>query len=369
MWSVYAVVFGKNPWLSEGEFHAFIQRFGLKVRIVETHRNWLLFESDARIEHYFHWLGGALKLVKILGEGEEALKDFEYSRLFTISLYGKDDWRLWRKLGSEAKRGFKTEGPSKFFKPARVYSMPAELILKGFPGTKDFDFFFRENGTFLAGETVEVTDPFELKKLDVGRPRQRPILSIPPRLARAMVNLTKVRKGNFLDPFCGIGTIVQEFVLQGLGAYGSDSDERAIRNAKENLKWLRKEFRLKNSARLEVCDARRLKRCFRNHFNAVVSEPYLGRPLKRNPSRGEAIKLANGLDRFYHQVFESISSVLKRNGKTVFVFPAFKLNNGSVYRKDRRWLEKMGFEITERYLDFEPRHRLVRDIHVLRYGG
>ena len=96
---MYAVVFGKNPRLSEGEFHAFIQRFGLKVRIVETHRNWLLFESDARIEHYFHWLGGALKLVKILGEGEEALKDFEYSRLFTISLYGKDDWRLWRKFG------------------------------------------------------------------------------------------------------------------------------------------------------------------------------------------------------------------------------------------------------------------------------
>ncbi len=366
---MYAVVFGKNPRLSEAEFYSFIKRFGLKIRVSETNGDWLLFNSDARVERYFHWLGGALKLIRILGEGEEALRGVGYSRLFTVSLYGKDDWRLWRRFGSEIKRELKKEGPSKFFKPARVYAMPAELILKGFPEVKDFDLFFRKDGTFLIGETVGVTDPFELKKLDVERPRQRPILSIPPRLARTMVNLTEIKKGTFLDPFCGIGTIVQEFVLQGLGAYGSDSDGAAIKNAKENIRWLRKEFRLKNSAQLEVCDARRLKHCFRTRFDAIVSEPYLGRPLKRNPGRGEAIKLANELDSFYYPVFESISNVLKRNGRVVFVFPAFKLSSGGVYRKDRGWLRRLGFETTGRYLDFEPRHRLVRDIHVLRYRG
>lgn len=364
---MYAVIFGKNPHLSEAEFYAFARRFNLKVRVVGTGQDWLVFESSSNVERYFRWLGGSLKLVKIFGEGEETIGEFEYSKLFTVSLYGKSDWKLWRKLGSKIKRKFKAEGPSKFFKPAKVYAMPAELILKGFPETKDFVFLFGESP--WVGETVKVADPFELKKLDVERPVQRPILSIPPRLARIMVNLTEVRKGNFLDPFCGRGTIVQEFVLQGLNAHGSDRDEKAIRDAKKNLTWLRKEFRLKNSAHLEVCDARKLKKCFRTRFDAIVTEPYLGKPLKRNPSRGEAIKLANELDRFYYQVFESFADVLKRNGRVVFVFPAYRLSGGGIYRKNRKWLGKLGFEVLGGYTDYEERHRLVRDIHVMRYRG
>ncbi len=366
---MYSVIFGKNPGLSRAEFYSFTRRFNLKVRITGEYRDWLLLDSPRSIEAYFRWLGGSLKLVKVIGEGEEAIKDLEYARLFTVSLYGRDDWRLWRKLGSEIKREFKAEGPAKFFKPAKVYAMPAELILKGFPEVKDFVFLFRGDGSFLVGETVKVTDPFELKKLDVERPVQRPILSIPPRLARIMVNLTEVRRGSFLDPFCGIGTILQEFVLQVLNAYGSDRDEKRVKEAKRNLAWLRREFRLKNSAHLEVCDARKLKRCFRQRFDAIVTEPYLGKPLRRNPGRGEAIKLANELDRFYYSVFEGFADVLKGNAKVVFVFPAYRLSDGRIYRKDRKWLGKLGFEVLGRYLDYEERHRLIRDVHVLRYRG
>ncbi|WP_297523170.1 TRM11 family methyltransferase [Thermococcus sp.] len=366
---MYSVIFGKNPGLSRAEFYSFTRRFNLKVRITGEYRDWLLFDSPRSIEGCFRWLGGSLKLVKVIGEGEEAIKDLEYSKLFTVSLYGRDDWRLWRKLGSEIKKEFKAEGPAKFFKPAKVYAMPAELILKGFPEVKDFVFLFREDGSFLVGETVKVTDPFELKKLDVERPVQRPILSIPPRLARIMVNLTEVRKGNFLDPFCGIGTVLQEFILQGLNAYGSDRDEKRVKEAKRNIAWLRKEFRLKNSAHLEVCDAKKLKRCFGQRFDAIVTEPYLGKPLRRNPGRGEAIKLANELDRFYYHVFESFTDVLKRNAKVVFVFPAYRLSDGGIYRKERKWLGKLGFEVLGRYLDYEERHRLIRDIHLLRYRG
>ncbi|ASJ10056.1 DNA methylase [Thermococcus sp. P6] len=365
---MYAVVFGKNPGLSRAEFHAFVKRFGLRVEVIESAHNWMLFESDPAVERYFHRLGGALKLVRIAGEGESAIGELEYARLFTVSLYNRNDWRFWRKLGSRIKRRFKREGPSKFFKPAKTYAMPSELILKGFPEVKDFVFLFRE-GNFLVGETVKITDPFELKKLDVGRPVQRPILSIPPRLARIMVNLTEVREGRFLDPFCGIGTVLQEFVLQGLKAFGSDRDPERVREAVRNISWLRREFHLKNTARIEVCDARKLRRCFRGRFDAIVTEPYLGKPLRRNPSREEAIKLANELDGFYHQVFESFGDVLKRGGKVVFVFPAYRLKDGSLYRKDRKWLAKLGFEVRGSYTDYDARHRLVRDVHVLEYRG
>jgi len=364
---MYALIYGKNPKLSEAEFWAFVRRFGLKVKLVERATHWIIFEGDRSMERLFHRLGGSLKLVRILGEVEGAIKDLDYAKLFTVSLYGKDDWRLWRRLGSKIKKNFKSQGSAKFFKPAKVYAMPAELILKGFPETKDFVFIFGEK--LYVGETVAVADPFELKKLDIGRPVQRAIFSIPPRLARIMVNLTEIRQGNFLDPFCGIGTIVQEFLLQGLNAYGSDSDAKAIQGAKENLKWLKREFRTKRSAHLEVCDARRLKRCFRIRFDAIVTEPYMGKPLKHHPTKGEAIKLSNELDRFYYQVFDSFREVLKRNGRVVFVFPAYKLSDGRIYRKDRKWLGKLGFEVLAKYTDFEERHRVVRDIHVLRFRG
>ncbi|KUK16647.1 MAG: Uncharacterized protein XD54_2060, partial [Thermococcus sibiricus] len=98
---MYALIYGKNPKLSEAEFWAFVRRFGLKVSVVESSKDWIVFESDKSIERLFHKLGGSLKLIKIVGEGEEAIKDLEYAKLFTVSLYGKSDWKLWRKLGSE----------------------------------------------------------------------------------------------------------------------------------------------------------------------------------------------------------------------------------------------------------------------------
>ncbi len=79
--------------------------------------------------------------------------------------------------------------------------------------------------------------------------------------------------------------------------------------------------------------------------------------------------MANELDRFYYSVFESFADVLKRNGRVVFVFPAYRLRDGSIYRKERRWLGKLGFEVLGRYLDYEERHRLVRDIHVIKKRG
>jgi len=94
---MYGVILGKNPELGKAEFSSFSRRFDLRVRPIEEHRNWIVFESKPSVERYFRWLGGSLKLIRIVGEGEEALGNLEYARLFTVSLYGKNDWRLWRK--------------------------------------------------------------------------------------------------------------------------------------------------------------------------------------------------------------------------------------------------------------------------------
>ena len=66
------------------------------------------------------------------------------------------------------------------------------------------------------GTTVAVHNPFEFQKRDVCKPNQRRIFAMPPRIARIMVNLSACTPGKvLLDPFCGVGTILQEALLGG----------------------------------------------------------------------------------------------------------------------------------------------------------
>jgi tRNA (guanine10-N2)-dimethyltransferase len=70
-------------------------------------------------------------------------------------------------------------------------------------------------------------------------PRRRPFFhpsTMPPKLARCMVNLSRARAGEvFLDPFCGAGGILLEAASIGCDAIGSDLDPRMVRGAKANL--------------------------------------------------------------------------------------------------------------------------------------
>ena len=60
-----------------------------------------------------------------------------------------------------------------------------------------------------------VHNPFEFQKRDIYKPIQRKIFGMPPRLARIMVNLSACTPGKvLLDPFCGVGTILQEALME-----------------------------------------------------------------------------------------------------------------------------------------------------------
>jgi putative methyltransferase (TIGR01177 family) len=69
-------------------------------------------------------------------------------------------------------------------------------------------------------------------------PHLRPVLSpvsLPPKLARACVNLLGIRKGTVLDPFCGTGGILIEAALLGHRAVGYDIDPKMLLASKKNL--------------------------------------------------------------------------------------------------------------------------------------
>jgi len=73
------------------------------------------------------------------------------------------------------------------------------------------------------------------------RPRKRPFFhpaTMPPKLARCMVNLARPRKGDILlDPFCGAGGLLIEAGLIGCRIAGCDVSLKMVRGSSMNLKF------------------------------------------------------------------------------------------------------------------------------------
>ena len=78
------------------------------------------------------------------------------------------------------------------------------------------------------------------------RPRARKFFlpsAIYPKLARLLVNLSRVREGQyFLDPFCGTGSLLIESSIMGMKTMGFDLTRWIARGAKLNLKGFSLDF-------------------------------------------------------------------------------------------------------------------------------
>ena len=68
----------------------------------------------------------------------------------------------------------------------------------------------------------------------------RPV-SLDPRLARTMVNLTRIlgeKPSGIIDPFCGTGGIIIEAALSDIHVFGSDLDVRMVEGSRQNLEQI-----------------------------------------------------------------------------------------------------------------------------------
>jgi len=90
---------------------------------------------------------------------------------------------------------------------------------------------------FLLGEVTHSRAPGLIASR---RPRKRPVFhpsTMPPKLARCIVNLARPRDGAvLLDPFCGVGGTLLEASAIGCEGVGLDADPRMVRGARTNLK-------------------------------------------------------------------------------------------------------------------------------------
>ena len=239
------------------------------------------------------------------------------------------------------------------------------------------------------GRTVAVHNPFEFQKRDVYKPVQRKIFAMPPRLARIMVNLSACTLGKvLLDPFCGVGTVLQEAMLEGANVVGVDVNPWCVQAATENLEWLKNEYSLHNAEfRVLQGDIGRLpEKVGQEMIDCIVTEPDLGPALREVPTAPCALKIIEKLEPLFFGLIEQTYKVLKKDGRLVLVTPYIVTRSGKAITMpivDK--LEKTGYKIIQpfakntfsqtdvRYeelmsmyslLEVDERHKVSRQIHI-----
>ncbi|MFH1294594.1 MAG: hypothetical protein ABIH90_01465 [Candidatus Aenigmatarchaeota archaeon] len=380
----YLFILGKNHELSTAEIVAYLESRNVDFSIADHTEMFVIVSADGLPKDMPSDLGGIIKFGEVLSSGGNVNEiinsldeidigaDFPEKGLFVVSSYGAGSTEeIGRKLKARLKSMGLKAGLLKHNSPTVSHT---EVVRRGLEGR---EFLLCKGGGWWFGRTTTAHNPFEFQKRDVKRPEQRVKLSMPPRLARIMLNMSGLKgKGKVLDPLCGLGTIPQEGVLMGYVMYGSDVDEEAVKACKDNMKWLKQNYDIK-PPEIARMDARRLS-WPDGHFDAIVTEPVLGPPLKSYPKIKQAEAIVRKLEPLYRDSIKELVRVLKTGGRLVMTSPMFRVHN-EIYRIDIEAIAKEAgaseIDPLEGRMqhdfplnDFEDRHRTLREVHILVKG-
>jgi tRNA G10 N-methylase Trm11 len=230
--------------------------------------------------------------------------------------------------------------------------------------------------TLYFGKTIFTYNPFEFSRRDMEKKGRKYLLPktglLSPKLARILVNLAKVKaKDIVLDPFCGSGTILQEARIRGANVFGIDIDEKCIEYAKLNVASIKIPY--EQTVQIQQGDAQKLP--FPNvFFDAIVTEPFLGHPLSKKPTYGEAERIVQELTPLYQNSFLEIFRTLKSGSRAVIIFPVFIFKEKKIGVNIDALLKNVplkrvhinhGLSLPLTFIDKKLGQKLAREIHIL----
>jgi len=217
--------------------------------------------------------------------------------------------------------------------------------------------FVPRDGRTIVAQTVAVQDIGDYTVRDRGRPKRDPRVGVlPPKLAQTIINLAAGRtefdavkdrlhtdvclspedsrkmhverqNKTILDPFCGTGVILQEALLMGYNAYGTDADPRMVSYSRENLDWLAKDRQLGDAAyRVAAGDATTLQ--WDHPVNIVASETYLGRPFTTSPAPAILEQTLSEVNLILKKFLRNIHPQLTPNTRLCLAVPAWQTKPG-----------------------------------------
>ena len=197
------------------------------------------------------------------------------------------------------------------------------------------------NKLFVAIERIKLNK----KHFEESKPHKRPFFypgSMNPKLARCMVNLSRIREGQLLlDPFCGTGGILIEAGLIGCKVVGSDIYWKMQNGTGINLDY----YGITDYRTFHL-DVRELK--MYEKVSSVVTDPPYGISTSTGDVDGEEI-----FKEFFHAIYDN----MKDDAYLCMASPHYVDLNPMV--------DEVGFEIVEQY-GIKMHRSLTRIISVIK---
>jgi tRNA (guanine10-N2)-dimethyltransferase len=284
---------GEHPTLPRADALAALEAEGVAIRSVSLGPQLLVVDAVRPPKRALQRVALSryvLKVVEIGGLAEvlHAAKGIDvHGESFRVRAHGvsapEEKRDLERRVGAAIEGRADLEGPDREFR----------LLPHG--------------GGLLLGEVVHEVErsAFEARKVS-NRPFTQPI-SLHPKYARALVNLSRCPTGGaLLDPFCGTGGIAIEGARLGMRVTASDLSERMVRGTASTLEHYGLDA---TTFRADIGDVPRRVRA----VDAIATDPPYGRS---TTTRGEPV------DALYRRAFSVFRKLLRRGGFAAVVLPS-----------------------------------------------
>jgi len=337
----FFILSGEHATLPLAELKAILQAYSIDYRIVGSFYKLIEVEADRAELELIAGRGGYVDEM-----GEEVLHTEDNLASIKRGVESADLEQFLSPQDSFSVRMLRFGGVSKDLSRVHLESYLGELLAEKTGAKVDLRSPKKPFRGILAGSLFHlglIRHQRPKGSIHLRRPRKRAVFhpsTMPPKLARCLVNLSEVRDGEtFLDPFCGVGGIAIEASLLGCEVVGVDALSRMVRSARRNLAH----FGLKSYGLLRG-DARKLPL---RSADAIATDPPYGTGASTLKSTTKAI-----LASFLPQA----KMILSPGGKVVFASP---LGTGAV-----DLAESHGFKVFDRHELYVHRN-LTREILVL----
>ena len=103
-----------------------------------------------------------------------------------------------------------------------------------------------------------------------------------------------------------------------------------------------------------------------NSIDLIVTEPFMGnaRWVQKQKNINDFEKIKIELQELYTIAFKEFKKILKKNGKIVFIFPIFSINNNDLHTLNKDKFSNIGFSLEKDIVYSRQGQKVKRQITV-----
>lgn len=395
----YLFTLGRTFSLCKAELVAILKINNISYKTLHQIENHIIIETEKEIEsvNLIKQSGGIIKIGKILAETNDYTK-------IVFNNYNENNQVFEAFID---KNEFKNFGVSII-----AFQADAKVICEELKKQIKLHYVLPKKGTELSSAQVLTQKILEIVVVKIGKDRyqvfktqavqdinywtkkdvKRPNIDdklgmLPLKVARIMLNLalssvdnaTTINNKAILDPFCGMGSILQESIDLGMkNINASDINVNVLKKCSENLNWFVNKFGVQDVIiKTYHSDAAKISQMLGSKIDIIVTEPFLGNARKlqklNDNQNGQNLKNAivdlknilKGLEKMYLGCLKDWKKILTDNFAICIIVPEIKVKNQVYTIQFVEICEKLGYNIIGNYEYSREKAVVKRKIYLL----